>query len=80
MTLNYPALFVTLSAMGLLMAHALALPTIFTIVLVLLIPLMVTACVFSFMEMYRSKGKWNGAELENYDADPDRDRCVSITK
>ena len=80
MKMNYSAIYVTLATLFLLCVHTIAPSVNFSIVLVVLVPLVLTVGLFRFFEEYTGKDKWTGADLEEYETDSDYDYCVSFVK
>ena len=80
MKMNYSAIYVTLATIFLLCVHTFVPSAIFSIILVVLVPLILTVGLLRFFEEHTYKDKWASADLEEYEADPDYDYYVSLVK
>lgn len=54
-TMNYPAFFVTIATVFLLIVHTIAPSAMLALASVILVPLAITACVFIYLEGHRNQ-------------------------
>ena len=80
MKMNYSAIYVTLTTVFLLIAHAMAHSVILAMLLIVLLPLVITISLFGFFEVHQYRNKSTSAELEDCDDDFDYIYHVSTVK